>query len=75
MFRCSCNLFVIHFSANVSLVLFMLYLQWKDLPPDQLMESKLKCVFEHEETTETQVRLHFLEYMVINFNSLLCAEM
>lgn len=32
------------------------FLKWKDINPDQLMDSKLKCVFENPVTSTTTVK-------------------
>lgn len=40
----------------------LVYFQWKDINPDQLMDYKLKCVFETPRGTNLNVRapLHTL---------------
>ena len=52
---------------NYPLIIFtdtFIALQWKEVPQDQLMDSKLKCVFEMPTTTgETTVSI-FLAYFI-----------
>lgn len=36
--------------------MFNSYFQWKDINPDQLMDTKLKCVFENPVSTTTATK-------------------